>query len=264
MKFDHIIMNPPYCRNLHLKILSESVKHSDDVVNLSPIRWLQDPLAERKRNSDFKKFENIRDHIESIEVIPIEYAKNAFNIGLTSVIGIYHLSEKGGFDFNSIVDSTFCKVLVRSKKLAMNFDQNMKDGWRVRISLVSGGRRGDGGRKCKLAKQKLLAFYDGMRDGRPWYTHYMRNQYTKTTDTITTSIKFATESEANNWINIQNSKLGIWFYDKSAINQGVRKENFIWLQNYTHSWTDKDLYEYFNLTPEEIATIESEINEINR
>ena len=28
-------------------------------------------------------------------------------------------------------------------------------------------------------------------------------------------------------------------------------------------WTDKDLYEYFNLTPEEISIIESEIDETN-
>ena len=46
MNFDHIIMNPPYNRNLHLKILQEAMKHSNDVVNLSPIRWLQDPLAD--------------------------------------------------------------------------------------------------------------------------------------------------------------------------------------------------------------------------
>ena len=259
MKFDHIIMNPPYSRNLHLKILNEAICYSDDIVNLSPIRWLQDPLAEYKKNSDWKKFEDIKNKIESLEVIPIEYAKNAFNIDLASAIGIYRLSEKGGFDFNSIVDSTFCKVLAKSKRLAMNFDQDMKDGWRVRISLISGGRLGGGRRKCKFAKQKLLVFYDGMRDGRPWYTHYMRNQYTKTTDTITTSIKFATESEANNWINIQNSKLGIWFYDKSAINQGVRKENFIWLQDYTHEWTDEMLYKHFNLTEDEIALIEKEM-----
>lgn len=31
------------------------------------------------------------------------------------------------------------------------------------------------------------------------------------------------------------------------------------MPTYTHPWTDKDLYEYFNLTPEEIAIIESEI-----
>ena len=42
----------------------------------------------------------------------------------------------------------------------------------------------------------------------------------------------------------------------------MRKENFIWLPDYAHPWTDEMLYEYFNLTPEEIATIESEINEV--
>ena len=35
-------MNPPYCRNLHLKILNEAVKHSDDVVCIHPARWLED------------------------------------------------------------------------------------------------------------------------------------------------------------------------------------------------------------------------------
>ena len=32
-----------------------------------------------------------------------------------------------------------------------------------------------------------------------------------------------------------------------------------WLGDYTHMWTDEDLYKYFNLTPEEIAIIEDEI-----
>ena len=48
MHFDKIIMNPPYNRNLHLKILRQVMNKADEVVNLSPIRWLQDPLAEMK------------------------------------------------------------------------------------------------------------------------------------------------------------------------------------------------------------------------
>ena len=84
MKFDHIIMNPPYCRNLHLKILNEAICYSDDIVNLSPIRWLQDPLAEIKKCSDFKKFENIRDHIESIDIVSSLDAQQAFSIEIFS------------------------------------------------------------------------------------------------------------------------------------------------------------------------------------
>ena len=69
MNFDHIIMNPPYDKNLHLKILQEAMRHSDDVVNLSPIRWLQDPLVEYKKSSDWFRFEDIRKKIETLDVI---------------------------------------------------------------------------------------------------------------------------------------------------------------------------------------------------
>ena len=79
MKFDHIIMNPPYCRNLHLKILNEAINHSDDIVNLSPIRWLQDPLAEYKINSSFKKFNEIRERIETIQIITASEARDPFS-----------------------------------------------------------------------------------------------------------------------------------------------------------------------------------------
>ena len=39
----------------------------------------------------------------------------------------------------------------------------------------------------------------------------------------------------------------------------VHPEYAPWLGDYTHPWTDDDLYKYFNLTPEEIAIIEDEI-----
>ena len=32
-----------------------------------------------------------------------------------------------------------------------------------------------------------------------------------------------------------------------------------WLDDYTHTWTDEDLYKYFNLSDDEIRIIESEI-----
>ena len=51
MHFDKIIMNPPYDGNLHLKILSKIISEypEAEVVNLSPIRWLQDHLSEYKK-----------------------------------------------------------------------------------------------------------------------------------------------------------------------------------------------------------------------
>ena len=105
MRFDKIIMNPPFNGNLHLKILQEAMKHSDDVVNLSPIRWLQDPLAEYKKNSDFKKFEGIIKRIKDLEVVPASYAEKLFNIGLPFNLGIYHITEKGNWKNVSLLFS---------------------------------------------------------------------------------------------------------------------------------------------------------------
>ena len=49
-------MNPPYDGNLHLQILKEAhcqISKKGEIISLSPIRWLQDPLAEMKKDFEF-------------------------------------------------------------------------------------------------------------------------------------------------------------------------------------------------------------------
>ena len=124
MNFDHIIMNPPYDKNLHLKILQEAMKHSDDIVNLSPIRWLQDPLAEYKKNSDWKKFYDIRKHIESLDVVSAKDAQNYFGADVPSDLGVYHLTKNGGFDDsslrNALLQKVYEKVVLNSKEFEID------------------------------------------------------------------------------------------------------------------------------------------------
>src|SRR5574344_1513246 len=145
MNFDHIIMNPPYDKNLHLKILSEAMKHSDDVVNLSPIRWLQDPLAEYKKNCDWKKFESVRKRIETLDVVPMKDAIKQFNTDIPTDLGIYHITKNGGWDSTSLLNKTVMKVLNKIRENVKDFDINQKDGWRVRVSVICGGRNNGGG-----------------------------------------------------------------------------------------------------------------------
>ena len=57
MHFDVAIQNPPYDRNLHLKVLEQVLKVADKVINISPVRWLQDPFAPYSSKSDYCKFE---------------------------------------------------------------------------------------------------------------------------------------------------------------------------------------------------------------
>ena len=143
MHFDKIIMNPPYNGNLHLKILQEAMKHGDEIVNLSPIRWLQDPLAEYKKNSDWFRFEDIRKRIKNLEVVPASYAEKLFNIGLPFNLGIYHITEKGNWknEFKSpLLNKMVKKCLKSSLKDRIIVDD--LDGISLLISLFTGGRDG--------------------------------------------------------------------------------------------------------------------------
>ena len=272
MKFDHIIMNPPYLRNLHLKILNEAIQHSDDVVNLSPIRWLQDPLAEYKRNSDFKRFTEIRGHIESIEVIPMVEATRLFNGAAFSMdIGIYHITKKGGWSScfsNSIVN----KVIKHTSKTVYDvMSENEDEGWRVRIKKLMPipSNRPNGTAleytKTYLCHQSLDWVYkDGFnKEGIHWSENKLAGaggpkSYTKY-DKLPYSIKFSSEDEAYSFQAYTKTKFFKYIYSTMKINQNVPLKFLPFMHDYTHPWTDDDLYQYFELTDDEIAIIEDEI-----
>ena len=65
--FDLIVMNPPYDGTLHLKILETVVPFAKKTVNVSPARWLTDPLSKYKSNSDLNKYRrSVAEHIAEI------------------------------------------------------------------------------------------------------------------------------------------------------------------------------------------------------
>jgi site-specific DNA-methyltransferase (adenine-specific) len=50
-----------------------------------------------------------------------------------------------------------------------------------------------------------------------------------------------------------------------VLTQDINKEKFSWVpdvEDYSAPWTDKELYEHFNLTRQEVAYIESKIKTI--
>ena len=259
----NVIQNPPYNRSLHLKILNNVIKTFPEakVVNLSPIRWIEDPLAEYKKNSDYKKFENIRKHIENVEKIPAKDARNIFDAAIGTDLGIYVVTKNGGWDSKSLWNTVAMKILNKTKSYKKEFDFNKKDGWRVRIAAVTAGPSCGSGqnRKKTISNQKLITFFNGMKDGKHWYDFYNKNQYSKTTPEITCSVKFNTETEAENFIKINTSKIGKYFYNKIITGVNVSNNNFIWMNDFSHEWTDEMLYKFFELTEEEIKIIESEI-----
>ena len=271
-------MNPPYKRNLHLKILAEAIKHlSDDgkCVNLSPVRWLQDPLAKYKKNCDLKRFEeSIAKHIESLETITALQAQNIFSGTVMNIdLGVYACSKANTqFDYkdyyaNPILNKCIEYIATHNP----NIEADKQDGWRVRMPVILGGKSGGSGDRSKhhkyLSFGKLLMFKDGKNEeGKWWYDCYMHNQYTKTTPYITSSIKFDSKIEAENFINQFDTLFGKYITNLLLSDVHVAPIQVLWLadainprtglKGYISEWTDDDLYKFFNITPEEQKVIE--------
>lgn len=236
----HIIMNPPYNGNLHLKILQEAMKHSDDVVNISPIRWLQDPLAEYKKNSDWEKFADIRKHIESLEVVSAAEADKVFGINFRCDLGIYHITENGGWKDDINKRKSFVDKILQKAADKSIMDIATEEGWRGEYKGIFGVINSHYGDIEHFIKNDYKLFCEG--------------RYTNTNKVLF----FDTEQERQAMFSYLSSKLMNAFAKEVRVNQRVPWQFVPVLPDYTHSWTDEKLYEYFKLTPEEIKEIEKE------
>lgn len=235
-------MNPPYCRNLHLKILSEAINHSDDIVNLSPIRWLQDPLVDYKDRCAFQKFENIRKCIESVDIIAAATSQQLFNAPIWTDLGIYHLTSDGGFDHTSLWDHKWFidKVILKVK-------DNIEDHC-TRIGTCDFS--------YPYIKLSGLHGHHGSYDFYDFISPRLDIAKSNKTSSGHCTVNFETEEESINFFKSLQTK----FY--RFINICIKRDMHVpwryapWLGDYTHSWSDSDLYAHFELTEDEIKTIE--------
>ena len=264
MNFDHIIMNPPYDKNLHLKILKEAMQHSKEIVNLSPIRWLQDPLAEYKKNSDFKKFEDIIRRIKDLEVVPASYAEKLFNIGLPFNLGVYHITKNGNWknEFRSpLLNKMVKKCLESSLKDHIIIDD--LDGISLLISLFTGGRDGGLEEETPFMMKREKCFFTNKVNDITEKTYLEQRTETAWGNVKpkgeNTNIKFSTKEERENFYSSWNTKCLRWLFNKEKVSASVHPQFLPYLGDYTHPWTDEMLYEYFGLNEEEIKEIEQEI-----
>ena len=283
MKFDRIIQNPPYQKNLHLKILAEAIKHLKDeksvCVNLSPVRWLQDQLVKYKKTSDLKRFEeSVAKHIESLEYSSTEVNNKLFNIDFGN-LGIYVCSKKTNCDYvkftaqNKILD----KVINEMKKNSIpNIDAKLAcddmPGICCLTSLLVFGFR-DRQLRLKngwLTQSSDILFYTDKKNDKSGETYF---EYRKRVawgnlkpKAENINIKFNSVIERQNFYNVWRTRFLRYFYDATVVDVHVHPEFLPWLgdsvnprtdmKGYTGEWTDEDLYKFFNITDDEKKIIE--------
>ena len=110
---------------------------------------------------------------------------------------------------------------------------------------------------------KDIVFKDGKYNDKWWYEYYMKNQHSKQTEEITSSIQFNSEEEGHNFVkSVQDTDFGRYIESKLIVDVHIDNKKILWMGNAKHprtgeigyktEWTDEDFDKFFNLTEEEI------------
>ena len=255
-RFSVCLMNPPYLQGLHLKFLEKVIEVSDNVVSIQPVTWLQDQLGKRKEKSQYYKYkETISEHIKDIEIINWYEAMKLFGIQ-SDDLAIYICDKNGGYDYNSISSNPLLEdVMNYIDNNLIPIEHNKKDGYRIRISLVSGASK-----NIKNLAVKDIVFKDGKYNGKWWYQYYQKNKFSKSTEEISASVKFDSEEEAHNFVKSFNVDFVRYIESFLIVDKGITPSKILWMGNAKHprtgnkgyktEWTNNDFYEYFNVNEE--------------
>ena len=179
---------------------------------------------------------------------------------------IYVCDNNGGFDYkqlssNEVID----KVVNYIKENKCNFEFNKKEGYRLRIPCICGGKAGGSGfnRPPVLTGLHIkdIVFKDGKYNGKWWYEYYAKNQYSKITEEITHSIKFNSEEEGHNFYKSHQTNFVRYIENLLITDVGINDKKILWMGNAKHprtgtigykdEWTNEDFFKFFNISKED-------------
>ena len=271
MKFDICLMNPPYYRSTHLKFLEKVIKISDNVISIQPIRWLEEKVGRYKKNSAYNKYkESIAKYIKDLEIITAEEAEKKFNAAFTFNIGIYLCNKNGGYDIDKLTSNDIVN------KVFEKMDDNINDHIEfsepknsIVVSLITGGNNG---------RNKVIDLYFQNSD----YDRYIYDADGKRLDNgLTfkqnrektawgkvkvrgerTNIKFNNVDECINFFNYTRTYLFRYIFNQITSDVQVQDKFLPFMKDYSRPWTNKRLYNYFNITNKEQKHIEEYIDKI--
>lgn len=252
MKFDCIIMNPPYQREKHLEILAEAEKHIKDcgkAICLHPSKWIR---RFDYWNNKWNKFK-----VETVEFIDSLTSKTAFeSTAIGSQLAITVLSNSGSTDYKKysrfipwVKEKIIDKSIVFKNKNSKY--RTYKDGSPFQLNLpIVHGHLGE------LDMTEITS-----KD----YTRALAVKFGKRPGDVN-SLTFNSENERKNFYDslFTNFYKFLILICRDGQTAGSCYYALPFLPDYTKPWDDARLYKYFNLTDEEIKTIESTIEKFNK
>ena len=263
MKFDCIIMNPPYNRGLHLKILAEAITHLKDekstCVNLSPVLKLQTAW---RRGKVAKELSFLNSCTASVDVIDCDTAVALFNLGNCGTdLGIWKCALKNStniFELGKSITSN-AAFIDKIKRITSNMpkmNEHLIDAMSVKNNSL------------------FIKFVDGLSLKN--HGGHGKSSYAATSINFSTATKFTPGHHCKYVLfTDKNEQFVFWkiytsnvirFFYMTLMGGNTEYELLPWLgdsinprtgkKGYEGEWTDEDLYKFFNITPEEQKIIE--------
>ena len=261
-KFDVAIMNPPYDRNLHLKILEAVIPHAEKTINISPVRWLQDPFAPYLTRSDYCKFEeSVSKKIESLDIISAKDASKLFDAAFVMNLGIYTCSENGGYQYQH-KEPLITKIVEKTMQHSwspysmQNFYRN--GGVVTKPYILETGCFGGSasiGFDILMCQSYKTQCEFTVKD-------YQIKHYISGKMKGACHFEFATEEERKNFYNCYTHPFMKWTYHLWKEDVNIRDYKVPYFDDYTHPWKLKDFFAWFELTKAEQSRVIQEIRQM--
>ena len=254
MHFDHIIMNPSYKGSLHLKILDKVIKAcpNAEIVNLSPASQLFAPKRLIKKHPFIVSHPELERHIECVDFLKPEEASKLFDASFASELMIIKYNPK-------VAGKSTAELNMVKPEFRSIFDKTVRAVHEGKyISLLDKIKEYDGhqdSRKFSLTVPEVHG-HQGKND---FYEIASSNyeRALKSKQRFGWHLEFDTEEERKNCWAAWHLKSHQFIHSLIKIDNFNMLAELPYLGDYTHPWTDEMLYNYFDLTEDEIKEIEN-------
>jgi hypothetical protein len=266
-KFDVVVGNPPYKKNLHLKFLElayNSLKKDGKIVWIHPARWMQDPLAPMKKGSDFLKYKDLP--FTDFKIISSEKARELFDNGITTDLVISYLEagqnsilgEEKIYELRQIPSELNRIFKFTLPSLNDLIEKDRREGIRVQIRSIIPNIGGGAKYRYYLINKRNDIIIDGFIDGKDWSQTTSKNQFTKTEGApIPLSIKFDTIGEAKNFIDSTFTEFFSFLMFISKVGVNVQLRYLPYMKDYKEPWTNERFQKYFQISDDDMSFIKN-------
>lgn len=270
MKFDCIVMNPPYGKNtnyLYAKIFNQAIKYSSHVVSLNPAIALikGDECAKWKDLAVFFK------NITAADIIDPKRVSTLFDAAFSYELGIVeHVDGQPSIDLSNykktdaMYEKIYSKVQCYCGKIVPYLSKNFVEGKTMKCSTFH-GNPGCVDRLEYFSRkfETLVTPFPQSKDGKVRFNR--KNKMYLNLDSMT-QLKNFYSSVLNNvyaYLKINNANFCFWDYCKFPFLGDVENPRTHKI-GYDSDWTKEDLINVFNLTDDEVAYIDKSVEDFKK